>query len=56
MSARDTILDLRARMGQDIIGQGEMVTRLLIGLLANGNLLVEGLLRGRSIPFARAMQ
>jgi len=43
MSARDTILDLRARMGQDIIGQEEMVTRLLIGLLANGNLLVEGL-------------
>jgi len=30
-------------MGQDIIGQEEMVTRLLIGLLANGNLLVEGL-------------
>ena len=43
MSARDTILDLRARIGQDIIGQEEMVTRLLIGLLANGNLLVEGL-------------
>ena len=43
MSARDSILDLRARMGQDIIGQEEMVTRLLIGLLANGNLLVEGL-------------
>ena len=43
MSARDAILDLKARMGQDIIGQEEMVTRLLIGLLANGNLLVEGL-------------
>jgi MoxR-like ATPase len=43
MNARNAILDLRARMGQDIIGQEEMVTRLLIGLLANGNLLVEGL-------------
>jgi MoxR-like ATPase len=43
MSAKDAILDLRARIGQDIIGQEEMVTRLLIGLLANGNLLVEGL-------------
>ena len=43
MSARDTILELRSRIGQDIIGQEEMVTRLLIGLLANGNLLVEGL-------------
>ena len=43
MSARETILELRSRIGQDIIGQEEMVTRLLIGLLANGNLLVEGL-------------
>jgi MoxR-like ATPase len=43
MSARDSILELKRRMGQDIIGQEEMVTRLLIGLLANGNLLVEGL-------------
>jgi MoxR-like ATPase len=43
MSARDVILDLKTRMGRDIIGQEEMVTRLLIGLLANGNLLVEGL-------------
>ncbi len=43
MSAKDSILDLRDRIGHDIIGQEEMVTRLLIGLLANGNLLVEGL-------------
>ena len=43
MSARDTILELKARMGQSIIGQEHIVGRLLIGLLANGNLLVEGL-------------
>jgi MoxR-like ATPase len=43
MSTRDTILDLKARMGRSIIGQEHIVERLLIGLLANGNLLVEGL-------------
>ena len=43
MSARDTILDLKARMGQSIIGQEHIIERILIGLLANGNLLVEGL-------------
>ncbi len=43
MSARDQILDLKARMGASIIGQKAVVDRLLIGLLANGNLLIEGL-------------
>src|SRR5262245_30095588 len=43
MSARDTILDLQQRMGRSIIGQERIIERLLIGLLANGNLLVEGL-------------
>jgi len=43
MSARDDVLALRERMGQSIIGQQAMVDRLLLGLLANGNLLVEGL-------------
>ncbi len=43
MSAHDQILDLKARMGRSIIGQTEVVERLLIGLLANGNLLIEGL-------------
>ena len=43
MSVRDQILDLKNRVQQDIIGQEEIVERLLIGLLANGNLLVEGL-------------
>ena len=43
MTARDTILDLKARMGRSIIGQEQVLERILIGLLANGNLLVEGL-------------
>ncbi|WP_134679030.1 AAA family ATPase [Paracoccus ravus] len=42
-SAREQIEDLRARMGQAIIGQRDVIERLIIGLLANGNLLVEGL-------------
>jgi len=44
MTPRDGILDLKARMSQDIVGQEHILERLLIGLLANGNLLVEGLL------------
>jgi MoxR-like ATPase len=40
---RGQILALRERMGEAIIGQHEVIDRLLIGLLANGNLLVEGL-------------
>ncbi|WP_119168159.1 AAA family ATPase [Algihabitans albus] len=43
MSAHAQILDLKSRMGQAIIGQEGVIERLLIGLLANGNLLVEGL-------------
>jgi MoxR-like ATPase len=43
MSARDQILDLKQRMARSIIGQEAIIERLLIGLLANGNLLVEGL-------------
>jgi MoxR-like ATPase len=39
----DPILELKSRMGRSIIGQEQMIERLLIGLLANGNLLVEGL-------------
>jgi hypothetical protein len=42
MSARDQILDLKQRMARSIIGQEAIIERLLIGLLANGNLLVEG--------------
>jgi len=43
MNAHDQIVELKARMGQAIIGQEAVVERLIIGLLANGNLLVEGL-------------
>ncbi|MEO9528150.1 MoxR family ATPase [Roseibium sp.] len=37
------IQSLKKRMQQSIIGQEGVIDRLLIGLLANGNLLVEGL-------------
>lgn len=43
ISAQTKILDLKSRMEQSIIGQEGVVDRLLIGLLANGNLLIEGL-------------
>jgi MoxR-like ATPase len=43
MSARDQILELKERIAQSIVGQEQIVERLLIGLLANGNLLLEGL-------------
>jgi len=43
MTALNTIIDLKERMSRSIIGQAHIVERLLIGLLANGNLLVEGL-------------
>jgi MoxR-like ATPase len=43
MSARELILELRERMGRSIIGQEHVVERLLLTLLCNGNLLLEGL-------------
>ena len=43
MSAHESILDLRERMGRSIIGQEQVVERLLLTLLCNGNLLLEGL-------------
>jgi MoxR-like ATPase len=43
MSARDQILHLKQRMGESIIGQEQVIERLLLALLANGNLLREGL-------------
>jgi MoxR-like ATPase len=43
MNAREQIEQLKARMQSSIVGQEAVVERLIIGLLANGNLLVEGL-------------
>lgn len=43
MAARDSILELQKQISQTVLGQEAMIERLLIGLLANGNLLVEGL-------------
>ena len=43
MTALDSIKDLRRRMAATIIGQENVVQDLLVGLLANGNLLMEGL-------------
>jgi len=43
MDARNQVMRLRERMQASIVGQEAVVERLIIGLLANGNLLVEGL-------------
>jgi len=43
LSALQTIQQLQARMGESIIGQKAVIERLIIGLLANGNILMEGL-------------
>jgi len=43
MTARDDIVELGKRINQSIIGQEGMVERLLLGLLSDGHLLVEGL-------------
>ena len=43
MTGRDSLIELRERMGQSIVGQEQILDRLLIGLLSNGNLLLEGL-------------
>jgi MoxR-like ATPase len=43
MSAREQISGLRKRMQQPIVGQLDVIDRLVYGLLANGNLLIEGL-------------
>jgi len=42
-SAHAAILDLQSRVAQGIIGQDQVVERLLLTLLCNGNLLLEGL-------------
>jgi len=41
--ARDAILELKVRIGKSVLGQDHLVESILIGLLANGNLLIESL-------------
>ena len=43
MSAHSSVLDLKARVSRSIIGQEHVVDRLILGLLADGNVLLEGL-------------
>jgi MoxR-like ATPase len=43
MTTRGQILDLKQRIGAAVIGQESVVEQLLIALLANGHLLMEGL-------------
>ncbi len=43
MTVRKEILELKENMQKDIIGQEEIVDRIVVGVLSDGNLLVEGL-------------
>jgi MoxR-like ATPase len=42
-AAREAILELKTRIGRSVLGQDHLVESMLIGLLANGNLLIESL-------------
>lgn len=43
MAARDAVLELKRRMGAAVVGQEAVIDRVLIALLANGHVLLEGL-------------
>jgi MoxR-like ATPase len=43
MTANKSILKLREKMSESIIGQEKLIDRLILVLLANGNMLLEGL-------------
>jgi MoxR-like ATPase len=43
MPARDSILALQAAMNAEVLGQPQVIERMVIGLLADGHLLIEGL-------------
>ena len=43
MDARAAILKLQERLNQEVLGQPALIERLILGLLANGHLLLEGL-------------
>jgi MoxR-like ATPase len=42
-TAREALVDLKSRIGKSVLGQDRLVESMLIGLLANGNLLIESL-------------
>lgn len=42
-SARDAVRDLQDRINRDIVGQERVVERIVVALLAGGNVLLEGL-------------
>ncbi len=43
MTILESVLEIKRRVSQSIIGQEQVVNNLLLGLLCNGNLLLEGL-------------
>ncbi|WP_409035045.1 AAA family ATPase [Mucilaginibacter sp. X4EP1] len=43
MSTKEQILELKSRIAENIIGQEDVITKILIGLLTDGNVLLEGL-------------
>lgn len=43
MAAREAILALQSAMNAEVLGQPRLIERMLIGLLADGHLLIEGL-------------
>src|ERR1700744_1103963 len=43
MTNLEQIKELKNRMGESIIGQEDVITKILIGLLTDGNVLLEGL-------------
>jgi len=43
MSTLEAVKELKGRVGEAIIGQESVIERLIVGLLANGNILMEGL-------------
>jgi MoxR-like ATPase len=43
MNSREQLLEVQRCLGEAIIGQQTVIERLVIALLANGNVLMEGL-------------
>ena len=43
MNTRESVLEIKSRMADSIVGQEAVIDRLLIAILCNGNVLMEGL-------------